>query len=141
MHKVVCRPGGTNAEDADDPGIKIPARAKENVKLAVYYIKHQFRVSHAVSVPDIDLTAIHKLARHSVEMSHLIPMLPLQLNLIIGQRLLSLWKRRKLVPKESASDPVTNYFTFNEEMVAHAPIIVADATDEGDPYADAFIAD
>ena len=48
---VVHRPGDINAEGAADPGA---AQAKENLK---------HRISCAVSVPDIDLIAICKLAK------------------------------------------------------------------------------
>ena len=51
--KILCRPSGTNAECAADPRIKISARAKDNLKLFVDYIKHQDRVMHVLSVPDI----------------------------------------------------------------------------------------
>jgi hypothetical protein len=38
--RVIRRPGGT-VGGAADPGIKVSARAEENLKLAIYYIKHQ----------------------------------------------------------------------------------------------------
>ena len=49
--------------------------------------------------------------------------------------------KRKLVPKESSSDPVANYYAFDEEMVLLAPIIAAHATNEESLFVDAVIAD
>lgn len=34
-------PGGTNVGGTDDPGVQVSARAKENLKLVIYYVKHQ----------------------------------------------------------------------------------------------------
>ena len=39
--RVLRRPGGTNAAGAADPGTKVLARAEDNLKLAIYYVKHQ----------------------------------------------------------------------------------------------------
>ena len=49
--------------------------------------------------------------------------------------------KRKLVSKESSCDSVTNYFTFDEKMVANASILAANVTDDGGFFVDAFIAD
>jgi hypothetical protein len=42
--QVLCCPGGTNAAGAADPGTTASARAEDNLKLAIYYVKHQDRV-------------------------------------------------------------------------------------------------
>ena len=46
--KILRRPGDTTcAEGGSDPGVKVSARAKDNSKLVIYYVKHQERVSGA----------------------------------------------------------------------------------------------
>ena len=47
----------------------------------------------------------------------------------------------KLVFKKFVINPVTNYFAFDEKMMASAHIFAANSTDEGGPFVDAFIAD
>ena len=90
---VEHRPGGTDAEGPADPGIKISVRAEENLNLVVNFIKHQDRLSHAVSVSDIDLTTICKFSKqHDVEMSHTDPDVPQSLTLKIDQSILRLWR-------------------------------------------------
>ena len=61
--RVLRRPGGTNAAGAADPGTKVSARAEDNLKLAIYYVKHQDRVSRAVNVGEITLTNVRKLIK------------------------------------------------------------------------------
>ncbi len=39
--RVLHRPGGTNAAGAADPCTKVSARAEDNLKLAIYYVKHK----------------------------------------------------------------------------------------------------
>ena len=50
--KILRRPGGTVAGGLADPGEKVSARAEDNLKLVIYYVKHQDRVSRT---PDIGL--------------------------------------------------------------------------------------
>ena len=44
-------------------GTKISARAKDNLKLAIYYVKHQDRVLQTVNIGDITLTNVCKLIK------------------------------------------------------------------------------
>ena len=43
--KVLRRSGGKNNADIPDPGVKVSARAEENLKLAAFYCRHQEKVS------------------------------------------------------------------------------------------------
>jgi hypothetical protein len=40
ISKVLCHLGGTTAAEAARPGTKVSARAKDNLKLVIYYVKH-----------------------------------------------------------------------------------------------------
>ena len=75
--RVLRRPGGTNAAGAADPGTKVSARAEDNLKLAIYYVKHQDRVSRAVNVGEITLTNVRKLIKQrDTERNHTDPDTP-----------------------------------------------------------------
>ena len=72
--KVLRRPGGTTEEGAPDPGIKVSARVEENLKLAIYYVKYQERVSRNVVIADMTLARIHGLVKQKeTEKNHTKP--------------------------------------------------------------------
>ena len=69
--KVIRRPGGTipnpvaGDDDEDDtipnPGIQIPLRAQNNLKLMCYYLRHQERTSRVADAASITLASIREL--------------------------------------------------------------------------------
>jgi len=61
--KVLRRPGGQNASGNPDPGVKVSARAEENLKLVAFYCRHQERVSRRTNVALITLINIRKLTK------------------------------------------------------------------------------
>ena len=49
--KILCRPGGkTGAGEGADPGVKVSARAEDNLDLAIYYVKHQDRLLRSADI-------------------------------------------------------------------------------------------
>ena len=57
--RILWRPGGTTgAGGGADPGVKVSARAEDNLKLAIYYVKHQDRVSRSTDIGQITLVVI-----------------------------------------------------------------------------------
>ena len=91
--RVIRRPGGT-VGGAADPGIKVSARAEENLKLAIYYIKHQDQVSRDVVIGSITLTNIRVLSnQHHTEKN--------TLTLIHSPRLMERIDQRPLRPLKS----------------------------------------
>ena len=72
--QVLCHPWGTNAAGAADPGTKVSARAEDNLKLAIYFVKHQDLVSWTVIIGDITLTNACKLIKQcDTERNHTDP--------------------------------------------------------------------
>ena len=68
---VLLRSGDTAVSGGADPGVKVSARAKENLKLSVYYSKNQEGVSRAFNVRYIKLVNISKLIKHrEIERNH-----------------------------------------------------------------------
>jgi hypothetical protein len=66
--------GETNAAGAADPGTKVSARAEDNLKLAIYFVKHQDLVSWTVIIEDITLTNACKLIKQcDTEKNHTDP--------------------------------------------------------------------
>ena len=63
LFRVLRRPGRVTAAGAADPGTKISARAEENLKLAIYYFKHQDRVSRNVNILSIALVNVRELTK------------------------------------------------------------------------------
>jgi len=61
--KVLRRPGGQNDSDNPDPGVKVSARAEENLKLAAFYSRHQERVSRQLDIASITLASIRKFIK------------------------------------------------------------------------------
>ena len=61
--KVICRTGGTAVVGGADTGMKFSARAKDNLKIAIYDAKHQERVSQAINFGSILLVIICKLIK------------------------------------------------------------------------------
>lgn len=163
--RVLRRPGGTNAAGVADPGTKVSARAEDNLKLAVYYVKHQDRVSRNVNVGSITLAAVRKLVKQrETENSHTDPDTPAidskdwpktieaveeylrQFRGINGVPL-SYVVRKDLIPTTAANDPSTNYSTLDEEMIARAPILEAGAAgtlddlEKNGPFVDTYMTD
>ena len=60
--KVLRRPGGQNTSENPDPGVKVSARAEENLKLAAFYCRHQETVSRQLNIASITLANIRKLS-------------------------------------------------------------------------------
>uniref|UniRef100_A0A7S2SL59 Uncharacterized protein n=1 Tax=Eucampia antarctica TaxID=49252 RepID=A0A7S2SL59_9STRA len=72
--RVIRRPGGTGDAETSDPGTKVSPRAEENLKLTIYYIKHQVRVFRDVVLGNITLSSIRKLInQRDTEKSHVDP--------------------------------------------------------------------
>jgi hypothetical protein len=164
--RVLRRPGGTNAAGAADPGTKVSARAEDNLKLAIYYVKHQDRVSRAVNVGEITLTNVRKLIKQrDTERNHTDPDTPPVIDCKdwpktmeaveeylrqfrgVNDVPLSYVVRIALAPKPAVTDPATNYLTLDEEMIARAPIlvpgtagIIADLEVNG-PFTESFMTD
>jgi hypothetical protein len=128
--RVLRRPGGTNAAGAADPGTKVSARAEDNLKLAIYYVKHQDRVSRTVNIGDITLTNVRKLIKQrDTEKNHTDPDTtpaidskdwPKTMEAVeeylrqfrgVNDVPLSYVVRTSLAPKPAATDPATNYPT------------------------------
>ena len=69
--KLLCRPGSAvanpNAADPDQPafinapGISVSMRGATNLKLAVYFLRHQRRTSRTVTAPSINVANIRLL--------------------------------------------------------------------------------
>jgi len=123
--KVLRRPGGHNDPGNPDPGVKVSARAEENLKLAAFYCRHQERVSRPMNVALITLNNIRKLTKqrdkekvknHDVKDT---PVAGVPLSYVI---------RRNIKPLPSDANPSKNYATFEHEMVARAPIVVPGST-------------
>eukprot|EP00804_Cyclotella_cryptica_P003089 CCRYP_006074-RA/>CCRYP_006074-RA protein AED:0.29 eAED:0.04 QI:0/0/0/0.75/0.33/0.5/4/0/1079 len=164
--RVLRRPGGTNAAGAADPGTKVSARAEDNLKLAIYYVKHQDRVSRAVNVGEITLTNVCKLIKQrDTERNHTDPDTPPMIDSKdwpktmeaveeylrqfrgVNDVPLSYVVRIALAPKPVLTNPATNYLTLDEEMIARAPILVpgtagviADLEVNG-PFTESFMTD
>ena len=62
LYKVLCRPGGVTATGVLGLGFKMNARVQSNLMLAVYFIKHQDRVSIDVTFRNVTLVGVRKLA-------------------------------------------------------------------------------
>ena len=160
--KVLRRPGGTAAGGGADPGVMVSARAETNLKLAVFFMKHQERVSRGVQWSDVTLSEIRKLSRQremedktsdsgtadtpkvdpkdwSKTMESLVEYLA-TFRGVTGVPL-SYVVRKELIPKTAASDPPTNYNTLDEEMIARAPIMATANASEDGPFVDTFIID
>ena len=56
--KVLRRPGGTDDNNNVNRGTMVSARAEDNLKLAVIFVKHRDRVSRAVPLDDITLASL-----------------------------------------------------------------------------------
>lgn len=163
--RVIRRPGGM-VGGAADPGIKVSARAKENLKLAIYYIKHQDRVSRDVVIGSITLANIRLLMKQrDTEKDHTDPDTQPKIDgkdwpktiEAIEEYLrqfrgtngvpLSYVVRKDIKPEPSADDPSTNYDTLDEEMIARAPILTNNAVgvvavlEREGPFVDSFITD
>ena len=77
MCKVICRPGGTAIGGGTDPGVNVSARYEKNIKLAIYYTKHQERVLRAIKIGSITLVNIFKLInQREIEQNNTNPELP-----------------------------------------------------------------
>ena len=62
--KTLRRPGGLGPTGVGvNTGVAVSARAEIKLKLAVYYIKHQKRVSRSLNYANATLGRIRKLAR------------------------------------------------------------------------------
>jgi len=61
--KVLRRPGGQNNSGNADPGVKVSARAEENLNLAAFYCRHQEWVSRQFNVASITLASIRKFIK------------------------------------------------------------------------------
>ena len=164
--KVLRRPGGATAGGNADPGLKVSARAEFNLKLAIYFIKHQDRVSRVVRPGDIDLAGIRRLVKQrDTEEGHTDPDIPPKISIkdwpatmeaveeylrqFRGQNgvPLNYVVRKDLKPIRAADDPAINYDTLDEEMIARAPILESTAAgalaelELNGPFVDSYITD
>ena len=74
--KVLRRPGGESGGNPNR-GVQVSAKAEEALKLAIYYVKHQDRVSRAVDVGQMTLVSIRKLVKQrDTEKNHSDPDIP-----------------------------------------------------------------
>ena len=164
--KILRRPGGTGAGGVADPGEKVSARAEDNLKLVIYYVKHQDRVSRTPDIGLITLASIRRLVKQQeTEKNHTDPdVLPTidaddwpktmeaveeylrQFRGVEGTPL-SYVVRQTLMPVAAATDPATSYPTLDEEMIARAPIleptaagVVAELEANG-PFVDSYMTD
>ena len=165
--KILRRPGGTTgAAGAADPGVKVSARAEDNLKLVIYYVKHQDRVSRTTDIARITLVAIRRLVKQQeTEKNHTDPDSPPTIDAddwpktmeAVEEYLrqfrgvdgtpLSYVVRQNLRPVGAALDPATNYPTLDEEIIARAPILeptavgnVAELEANG-PFVDSYMTD
>ena len=60
--KLLRRPGGVTETGDPDPSFKVNARAEINLMLAVYFAKHQDRVSRDVTFRNVTLSGVRKPA-------------------------------------------------------------------------------
>eukprot|EP00543_Licmophora_paradoxa_P009148 CAMPEP_0202448362 /NCGR_PEP_ID=MMETSP1360-20130828/7172_1 /ASSEMBLY_ACC=CAM_ASM_000848 /TAXON_ID=515479 /ORGANISM="Licmophora paradoxa, Strain CCMP2313" /LENGTH=287 /DNA_ID=CAMNT_0049065891 /DNA_START=408 /DNA_END=1272 /DNA_ORIENTATION=- len=166
--KTLRRPGGVDPNGAGvNPGVAVSARAEINLKLAVYHIKHQERVSRSVTYANATLVTIRKLTRQRdmenksesvVDAPKIDPKDWAKTMEAIIEWLgtfrgvtgapLSYTVRKNLEPAAEASDPSTNYSTLDEEMIARAPIVdltavggVGRANENNGPFVDTFMID
>ena len=163
--KVLRRPGG-EVNGYPDPGVKVSARAEENLKLVVYLIKHLDRTQRPVVLRDFTLASIRRLTKQrEAETQSVSPEQPPKLNPKDWPKMfeaieeylrqfrgttgvpLSYVVRKDLVPAVNLLDPSSNYATLDEEMIARAPIIspgVVGTSDELElvgPFSDSFVTD
>lgn len=139
---AIRKPGGGGA------GHAVPEPAEFHTKLAVYYIKHQYRVCRTLDLNSVDINNITKLRRQKaleegwsndgVTPPTVDPKdMALTFEVIkdgaeklrgIEGHPLSYLMRENVKVQDEASDPVTNYASWDAEMVARAPIVPAGTT-------------
>jgi hypothetical protein len=152
--KALCqamkKPGGTipnpNARAPrapaviPNPGFNVSRRAEENLKLTVYYARHQFRVSRPVTPASITSIGVRSLKDLKIaEEDHVNPTdkpvikdnnwprtiddMEEYLRNHVGQTKIPLayivWKEETVTP--NAADPPTNYTIAQDELIARAP--------------------
>ena len=165
--KVLRRPGGQNSSGSPDPGVKLSARAEENLKLVAFYCRHQERVSRQLNIASITLASIRKFIkqRDLERVSSTSVREPPTVNVKDWPRTmegieeylqqfrgttgvpLSYVIRREIKPAPDSDDPSSNYPTIEHEMVARAPIIAPGATGDvptleaNGPFTQSFITD
>ena len=149
LMRTVRKPGGTIAQ-ADgtriaNPGIAVSAFAEKNFKLMVYFLRHKERTSRTLQAADITLDNVNAIRElREVEHQHEDPTNPEfdtrdwpkvfdginewldDCHGVTGVPLSYVIRPDEAVPTE-ADDPSTGYETVQLEMIARAPIKVADA--------------
>lgn len=164
--KVLRRPGKAAARGSADSRLEVLARAEENLKLAVYYMKHQDRVSRLVHPANIMLTSIRSLVKQrDCKKNHRDPDTPPKMDArdwpktmeSIEEHLRQFWGlngtplsyviRKSLWPTAKGDNPASGYATLDEEMILRAPILgtgtVRGAVNQesNGPFADSYITD
>jgi hypothetical protein len=148
--KALRRPGGTinNPQAAlrgqpnriPNPGINVPLRAVENLKMAAYYVRHYERISRPMDPAMITLVAVRALRPlkeheesheqpdevptfEEKDMVKTIDSIDSYLRSYLGERKVPLAyvTRQDAVVTPSVDDPPANYTTVEEEMIARAP--------------------
>jgi len=166
--KVLRRPGGQNASGNPNPGVKVSARAEENLKPVAFYCRHQERISRGIDVAQITLINIRKLSKqrdkekmkkvtdpfesptvNTKDWPRTMEFIEEYLQQFRGTTgaALSYVIRRVIQPAPDFDDPSSNYATIEHEMVARAPIVVAGTTGDesalevSGPFTQAYITD
>ena len=142
--KVLCRPRCVTATVAPYLCVKVNARDESNLMLAVYFIKHQYRVSRYVTFGDVMLAGLRKIAgQHELEedateisVANLTVQTKDWLKTLEGIKdYLRTFRginvtpllyvvRKQLVPTSAAEYPSNIYDAIDEEIIARAPILV-----------------
>ena len=143
--KFLLQPGGVTTTSDPDPGVKVNARAESNLMLAVYFTKHNDRVSRDVTFLNVMLAGVRKLAGkremgedstegsataskvHNSNWLNTLEIVEEYLRKFRGVNgaPLSYVVRKQLVPTAEVDDPSNVYDTINEYMIERAPIVVA----------------
>ncbi|KAI2507210.1 hypothetical protein MHU86_7167 [Fragilaria crotonensis] len=144
--KVLRRPGGMvpgagqGAAQVENPGVQVNQRAEGHLKLLAFYLRHQARVSRVVQAPEITLEAIRTVRElREFESTYRPPTGDLPsinakdwpktmesieeyLRSYLGERKIPLaYVVRKDDNIPAGLDPMTNYPTKQDEMIARAP--------------------